>query len=100
MLLHQRNLEKKQMTLGRLVDIGTELFAMAASCSRAHMLFQKNPSDPTPMELADCFCHIAQRRIKDKFRLLFKNKDRMAYGLALKVLEGRMRWLEEEIVKI
>lgn len=99
MLFYQEGLQKKQMILGRLVDMGADLFAMAASCSKAHALFQKDSSDPTSLELADYFCSIAQRRIKDNFRILFKNEDKMAYGLALKVLKEKMSWLEEGIVK-
>ncbi len=39
----QAKLEHKQAFLGRIVDIGAELFAMAACCSRAEMLLRTHP---------------------------------------------------------
>ena len=39
----QAELEHKQAFLGRIVDIGAELFAMAACCSRAEMLLRTAP---------------------------------------------------------
>ena len=35
MLINGPKLERKQMTLGRFVEIGTELFAMTAACAYA-----------------------------------------------------------------
>ena len=39
----QAKLEYRQAFLGRIVDIGAELFAMAAACSRAEMLARRRP---------------------------------------------------------
>ncbi len=58
-------LEQRQMVLFRLVDIGAELFAMAATCSRAEMLRKKG--QPEAAELADLFCTDASRRVKAAF---------------------------------
>ena len=44
----QAKLEHKQAFLGRIVDIGAELFAMAACCSRAEMLLRTAPGDRAP----------------------------------------------------
>ena len=41
-------LEKKQAVLGRTVDIGADLFMIAASCVRARAMIEENPSDRTP----------------------------------------------------
>lgn len=41
----QAKLEFKQAFLGRIVDIGAELFAMAACCSRAEMILRTNPAE-------------------------------------------------------
>jgi len=41
--------------LFRAVDIGAELFAMAAACSRAVMLAEKL-NQPEAIQLADAFC--------------------------------------------
>ena len=99
MMLYQQGLEKKQQILTRIVNIGTDLFAMAAACSRAHSLQAKNPSDPGPLELADLFCRQARGRIEKQFSALFGNDDRFTYRIAQETLKGKYRWLEEGIIE-
>ena len=99
MLLHRQGLEKKQRLLGRFVNIGTDLFAISATCSRAALLVSKNPSDRGPVELADLFCRDATKRVQHQFRSLFKNYDLYAYKIARNILEGKYRWLEEGIIQ-
>src|SRR5207247_4234515 len=67
-------LEKRQAVLFRLVDVGGELFAMAAACARAEML-RKSPGTGAAgaIEMADLFCRQARRRIEESFRSLFRN---------------------------
>lgn len=91
-------LEQRQAVLGRLVEIGAELFAMAASCARAASLVRKAPGDRGPEELADLFCRQATRRVEEKFRAVWANDDVATYGAARKVLEGDYAWLERGVV--
>ena len=91
-------LEKRQAVLGRLVEIGAELFAMAATVSRAHAMVRKNPGDRGPLELADVFCRQASRRVNDKFEDVWFNDDTRTYRLAQGVLRNQYEWLEEGIV--
>ncbi len=91
-------LEKRQAVLGRLVDVGAECFMMSATCVRAHMLVQDNPSDRTPLELADLFCRQSRRRVEASFRSLFNNEDIPTYKVARGALEGRYAWLEEGVI--
>ncbi len=91
-------LEKRQRTLGRIVDIGTDLFAMAATLSRAKSLHDRNPADRTPEELADVFCREARDRVNRNFSRLCCNDDVAEYRLANHVLEGRMAWLEQGVI--
>lgn len=91
-------LEHRQRLLGRLVNIGTDLFAMTATCSRAVLLLSKNPSDRGPSELADLFCRDARKRIAKQFRSLFFNYDAFAYRIARNALEGKYSWLEHGII--
>ncbi|MBI1977765.1 MAG: acyl-CoA dehydrogenase, partial [Candidatus Omnitrophica bacterium] len=98
MMWFQQGLEKKQRLLGRVVNIGTDLFAMAASCSKAALLVSRNPSDQGSVELASLFCRDAERRVRGHLRTLFKNDDTYAYGIARKVLEGKYEWLEDGII--
>ena len=86
-------LEQRQMVLFRLVDVGGELFAMAAVCARAEMLRRKG--QPEAVELADLFCTDAQRRVRSAFRQVFDNDDVATYRVAKDVLAGRHVWFEQ-----
>ena len=90
----QGKLEHKQRFLGRIVDIGAELFAMTAACVRA----QRDSADGTAVELADAFCQQARVRAEQLFERLWQNSDDSDRTLARGVLEGRYTWLEEGIV--
>lgn len=100
MAKYQQGLERKQMILGRLMDVGTELFVMAAACSYAHSLVEERPNDQSPLQLADYFCLMATSRIKDNFNRLTDNEDKFANRVANQVIEGELRWLEEGIMWI
>ncbi|MGF1472479.1 MAG: acyl-CoA dehydrogenase domain-containing protein [Rubrobacteraceae bacterium] len=91
-------LERKQMVLFRLVDIGAELFAMSAACTRAQWLLQKNPQDERPVKMADLFCHSSRRRVNSLFAGLFHNDDSHIYKMAREVLDGEHTWLEAGII--
>ena len=96
---YQTRLAYRQQLLGRLVDIGAELFAMVAACSKASRLLERDPSDTGPLELADLFCRQSRRRIGAAFGSLSDNDDRQAYQLAQAVLSERYQWLEEGILR-
>jgi len=97
-LRYQTRLASRQQLLGRLVDIGGDLFAVVAACSKAQRLCERNPHDPSPLELADLFCRQARRRIRTAFQQLKDNDDAQAYRLAQAVLNERYRWLEDGIL--
>jgi len=100
MARYQATLERHQNILGRIVDIGTELFAIAASCSRALMLLQKNPNDQTPLTLAKLYFQQAQRRVHQSFHEIRHNDDAFTYQVAQQMLDGDMVWMEDEIIPI
>ena len=89
----QGRLERKQRFLGRMVDIGAELFAMSAVCVRA-----KADDRPEAYELADAFCHQAQQRIGVLFDRLWHNTDDLDAELAKRVMDGRYAWQEEGVL--
>jgi alkylation response protein AidB-like acyl-CoA dehydrogenase len=93
MVRWQAKLELRQSYLGRIVDIGAELFAMSASVARAEML-----DTVEARELADLFCRQAKLRVDDLFRGLRHNQDDHNYRAAQKVLEGRYTSAEEGIL--
>jgi alkylation response protein AidB-like acyl-CoA dehydrogenase len=90
----QGKLEHKQRFLGRIVDIGAELFAMTAACVRA----QRDRADDSAVELADAFCRQARVRADQLFDELWRNSDDTDRSLAHRVLDGRYTWLEEGIL--
>ncbi|MCA4135532.1 acyl-CoA dehydrogenase family protein [Arthrobacter sp. M4] len=95
----QAGLEHKQAFLGRIVDIGAELFAMAACCSRAEMLLRTAPErGAAAFELAEAYCEQARLRVDEYFGQLWRNTDDDDRHLAAKVLSGSYRWLEEGVL--
>jgi alkylation response protein AidB-like acyl-CoA dehydrogenase len=97
MMRFQAKLERKQMVLFRIVDIGTDLFAMASAISYATMLAKKG--NQNALELADLFCREARTRIDQNFRTLFDNHDELAYKVVQKMMKGEFEWLEGTLVQ-
>jgi alkylation response protein AidB-like acyl-CoA dehydrogenase len=95
----QAKTERKQAFLGRIVDIGAELFAMASAVVYAGTIGKEHPERAEQAtELADLFCRQAHRRVDALFAELWANDDDANYKDALGVLDGRYAWLEEGIV--
>jgi alkylation response protein AidB-like acyl-CoA dehydrogenase len=92
-------LERKQAVLGRIVEVGAELFVMTATVVHAKALVAKNPSDRSPYKLADLFCRQARTRIQERFDHLFANNDAATYGVAQDAMKGNFEWLEEGLLK-
>jgi hypothetical protein len=95
----QAKMEYKQAFLGRVVDIGAELFAMAASCSRAEMIRKEDPErGKAAYELAEAFCIQSRLRIEEAFDRLWNNSDNVDRALTDRVLEGDYAWLETGVI--
>jgi alkylation response protein AidB-like acyl-CoA dehydrogenase len=89
----QGEMERKQAFLGRVVDVGADLWAMSAVVVRARMLATDEAGD-----LAELFCGQARRRIDQAFHDMWHNDDSEEYDAALAVLDGRYTFLEEGIL--
>jgi hypothetical protein len=91
MLRYGPKLERQQLLLGRFVEIGTELFAITATCLRAeHELKSRQPNaeqSAALIQLVDYFCHASRLRIEELFRALRKNADRDGYRVAQDCLQ-------------
>ncbi|MFG2771178.1 acyl-CoA dehydrogenase family protein [Streptomyces sp. NPDC048350] len=95
----QGRMELKQAFLGRIVDIGAELFAMSAACVRADQLRSSGgPHGREAQALADAFCRQARLRVEELFGRLWSNTDDLDRRVVDGVLAGRFEWLEEGIV--
>jgi alkylation response protein AidB-like acyl-CoA dehydrogenase len=106
----QGRLEHKQGFLGRMVDIGAELFAMSAVCVRAQADARAGAGVPplagdsaTPpgdsaLRLADAFCRQSRVRTEELFDGLWRNTDDLDSKLSRQVLAGEFTWLEEGVL--
>ncbi|SPM34710.1 acyl-CoA dehydrogenase [Mycobacterium rhizamassiliense] len=95
----QAKLEQKQGFLGRIVDIGAELFAMSAACVRAEGQRATDQAlGQQAFELADAFSQQATLRIEALFDQLWTNTDSTDVQLTRDVLDGRYSWLEDGII--
>ena len=99
MLKYQKKLEARQAVLNRIVDIGTELFAIAAVCSYSDRLQQTDKNYDNCVELADLFCRSAKARISTLFWENHHNHDKRTIRVSKKLLAGKYEWLENEIIK-
>jgi alkylation response protein AidB-like acyl-CoA dehydrogenase len=93
-------LEKRQAVLGRLVEIGAELLAITAACSRAQGMVKRDADNRGPVELADLFSRQARRRVEERFAAVFDNDDLAAYAVAQQVIRDEHLWLEQGMARL
>lgn len=94
----QGRMETKQGFLGRIVDIGAELFAMSAACVRAEHLRASAEHGREAYQLADAFCEQSRLRVEELFGRLWSNTDDLDRKVVAGVLSGTYAWLEEGVL--
>jgi hypothetical protein len=94
----QGRMETKQGFLGRIVDIGAELFAMSAACVRAELLRSRGDHGREAYQLADAFCRQARIRVEELFGRLWTNTDDLDRKVVKGVLSGTYAWLEQGVI--
>jgi alkylation response protein AidB-like acyl-CoA dehydrogenase len=95
MMIHRAKMPHRQAFLFRLVDVGLELFVIAAVVSRARtMLLAGHPEAQRAVVLADLAARLSRRKIKTLFRGLWNNDDKAANDIARRTLAGEYSWLE------
>ncbi|MFF3647052.1 acyl-CoA dehydrogenase family protein [Streptomyces sp. NPDC002181] len=94
----QGRMETKQGFLGRIVDIGAELFAMSAACVRAEHLRASGDHGREAYQLADAFCRQSRIRVEELFGRLWSNTDDLDRKVVAGVLSGTYTWLEEGVL--
>ncbi|EGX56292.1 acyl CoA dehydrogenase [Streptomyces zinciresistens K42] len=94
----QGRMETKQGFLGRVVDIGAELFAMSAACVRAEHLRARGEHGREAYQLADAFCRQSRLRVEELFGRLWSNTDDLDRKVVKGVMSGTYTWLEQGIV--
>lgn len=99
MVVHQGRLQNKQGFLFRLVDVACELFAMAATVSRARSLAERRmPEAREAQRVADLFCRGSRRRVRALFHALWSNDDVVRYRAGVAVVDGKLEFLEQGIL--
>jgi alkylation response protein AidB-like acyl-CoA dehydrogenase len=98
MLRKGATLEREQILLSRFVSIGTELFGIAVTCSRAQHFIHNGRDRKDVLALAGHFCRESRLRVRDYFRGIRSNNDATGYKLAQSVLGGAASWMSEEVV--
>ncbi|HJW96378.1 MAG TPA: acyl-CoA dehydrogenase family protein [Thermoanaerobaculia bacterium] len=97
MMRYQAKLERKQAVLFRIVDIGTDLFAMSSAITYATALAKNGQKNA--IDLADVFCREARIRIENTFNSLFTDYDDAAYKLVQHLMKGEYDWFEGQLVQ-
>ncbi|TEW54169.1 DNA polymerase II [Psychromonas sp. RZ22] len=98
MLIHREKLELRQETLGHLMTIGCEIFAMATTCSYAKN--QVALGNANAMSLAEHHCVLATERIEGHFKALSTPQRDTAKAITDEILNDQYQWLEEGIYPI
>ncbi len=101
MVVHGPKLEREQVLLGRFVEIGAELFAIAASCARAQSLMAQGTKEQNVelLGLVDYFCESARLRMERGFAGLRGNADKAGYRAAQDFLKSGTKCLADGIVR-
>jgi hypothetical protein len=95
----QGRMETKQGFLGRIVDIGAELYAIACAVVYAQTLQSQDPANKAQyVELAELFCAQSRRRVDQLLHDLWFNDDADNYSAAMKVLDGRYTFFESDLI--
>ena len=95
MLRYGPALDKQQMLLGRLTEIGTELFVISACAIRIDSMIKDNPENTSEyLELMDVVFSESKIKIKNNFSGMSNNNDKKNYSFAKKILGGTFKFLE------
>ncbi|MFQ3223799.1 MAG: alkylation response protein AidB-like acyl-CoA dehydrogenase [Lentimonas sp.] len=89
MVQYGPKLEREQLLLGRLVDIGAELFAMSVSCAHAQSIIDRDTpvKAARALEITQYICTRGEQRITSLLRELHASTDKPGYQLAKSLLK-------------
>ncbi len=98
MARYQVSLEKEQLILAHFVDVGTDLFAMASSLSRAEHELAQNPNNKAVQDLVDLFCTQAKSRIRRNFTGVCCNPYKKVGKVSKSMLEGQYDFMFNDVI--
>lgn len=80
-------LEREQLVLGRLVDIGTELFVLSSAIAYAQSKVESSANNKEEVDrithLVEYLSKLTVIKTREKFQSLFSNADRESYSIAM-----------------
>lgn len=94
MIKHGPGLDKQQLLLSRLVEIGTELFVITASMLKADDMLKKYPDKTEIYDLIKTLFNNCQNKIENNFFNIKNNSDKANHSFGKKVLKGKYKFLE------
>jgi alkylation response protein AidB-like acyl-CoA dehydrogenase len=92
MVKYQQKLEREQLILANFVDVGTDLFAMAASLSYADAMIPLSDDKQAMQDLVDLFCTEARKRIEENLKAVGKNHNAKYTRIANHAMDGKYDW--------
>lgn len=97
MARHREKLEHEQLILAHVVDVGVDIFAMAATLSLAARR-TADSGDQGPQQLADMFCQLARVRVEMNLKAMSDNIGEAVDKVSRDVMAGNHDWLFEGVV--
>ena len=92
MIIFGPKLEREQLVLGRLVDIGTELFVSSTTLARTQKLIEDSSRNSEVVDriihLAVLQSRLAQQVVAERFRCLFTNADSKTSSITRTLMES------------
>jgi len=96
---YRRKLEHEQLVLAHVVDIGVDIFAMAATLSLAARR-SADLGDEGPQQLAEMFCRLARARVEANLAAMGDSTGEAMDKVSSDVMAGRHDWLYDGVVPL
>ena len=88
MLRHGPGLDKQQLTLSRLTEIGSELYVITSAVLKADMMIKNNEDTKKVLQVVDNVFINSKEKIEINFGNIWFNNDKKNYKYGRKILES------------
>ena len=88
MLRHGPGLDKQQLTLSRLTEIGSELYVITSAVLKADMMIKNHEDATKVLQVVDNVFVNSKEKIDSNFKSVWFNNDTKNYKFGRKVLDG------------
>ncbi len=97
MMRYQKKMKYKQMLVSRFFSIAANLTTIATVCGYVSDK-RESPEYIRLLKIADIYCRMARRRIRELFRELSDNEDMNIRDMARRIMNGDYKYLEENVL--